>query len=285
VWLVLAVVLAFVGFPEFFSLATTYLHLPLLFVLLGIVARGTAFTFRHYDPNPGGLTPWYNIAFRLGSLLTPLFLGISLAACAAGEFPTDFNLGFYALYIAPWNTAFGWATGVFVCALFAFEGAALLSSEQALHGLPLPHISVARGAHLLAIISGAVVFLIAYFQDLEWFNRLMHSYWAIGALTLATLMIPSVASAFDRGHPWRLRAAMAVQVTCVLFGFFAAQFPVLMRLDNRVITYQSVQAPDATLRTLIIALVVGLAIILPGLAYLISVYKAQPTQGNVNEQF
>src|SRR6476646_219626 len=57
-----ALALAFVGFPEFYSLTTTYLHLPLLAVLLGIVARGTAFTFRHYDPNPGALRGWYNLA-------------------------------------------------------------------------------------------------------------------------------------------------------------------------------------------------------------------------------
>jgi cytochrome bd ubiquinol oxidase subunit II len=279
VWLVLALVLAFVGFPEFYSLTTTYLHIPLLGVLLGIVARGTAFTFRHYDPTPGAFKGWYNLAFRLGSIFTPLCLGLCMAAIAAGTFPTDPKAGFYAWYVGPWNTGFGWAVGIFVCMLFAFEGAALLASEQHLQGLPLPYTSVARLAHFLAIGSGAVVFSLAWIQHLPWFTRLIASPWAMGSLVLASLMIPPVASAFDRGHPWRLRAAMAVQVSCVLFGFFAAQFPVLLRLDNRVLTYADAQAPAATLRTLCYALVVGLAVILPSLTLLIRVYKANPTGG------
>lgn len=276
VWLVLALVLAFVGFPEFYSLTSTYLHIPLLGVLLGIVARGTAFTFRHYDPMPGALKGWYNLAFRLGSMLTPVCLGLCMAAIASGQFPTDTKAGFYAWYIGPWNTAFGWATGCFVCALFAFEGAALLASEQHLHGLPLPYTSVARFFHVLAIFTGAVVFGLAYAQQLPWAKQLLASPWALAALALATLLIPTVASAFDRGHPWRLRAAMAVQVSCVLFGFFSAQFPVLLRLDNRVLTYADASAPAATMRTLVYALIVGLAVILPSLTYLIRVYKGNP---------
>jgi cytochrome d ubiquinol oxidase subunit II len=279
VWLVLALVLAFVGFPELYALVTTYLHIPLLGVLLGIVARGTAFTFRHYDPDPGKLAGWYTAAFRAGSVLTPLCLGLCMAATAAGHFPSDPRAGFYAWYIAPWNTAFAWATAVFVCALFAFEGAALLSAEQALHGLPLPNVSLARATHLFAIASGALVFAIAYAERLPWFLQLMASGWALAALTVATLLIPAVASAFDRGRPWRLRLAMAAQVSCVLFGFFAAQFPVLLRLETRVLTYQEAAAPAATLRTLIWALAVGLVLIVPSLAYLIRVYKTSPTAG------
>jgi cytochrome d ubiquinol oxidase subunit II len=277
VWLVLSLVLAFVAFPQFYALTTTHLHLPLLGVLLGIVARGTAFTFRHYDPDPGALAGWYTVVFRVGSLLTPLFLGVCMAATAAARFPTDPSAGFYALYVAPWNTAFGWMTGIFVCALFAFEGAALLAAEQSLQGLPLPHESLARNTHFLAIASGAAVFVIAYVQHLPWLSQLMASGWALAALAIASLMIPVVARAFDRGRPWLLRAAMAVQVACVLFGFFAAQFPVLIRLDTGALTYRDATAPAATLRTLIWALLVGLALIVPSLLYLIRVYKQSPT--------
>jgi cytochrome d ubiquinol oxidase subunit II len=273
VWLVLAVVLAFVGFPQFYALATNHLHLPLLGVLLGIVARGTAFTFRHYDPDPGILEHWYTFVFRAASMLTPLCLGIALAATAAGSFPSDPAAGFYAVYIAPWNTAFGWATGLFVCALFAFEGAALFSAEQARHGLPLPHLGLARFTHGLAIICGGAVFLIAYVQHLAWLGQVAHSPWALGALSLATLLVPVVARAFDRGHPWLLRVAMAAQVGCVLFGFFAGQFPVLIRLDSGPLTYEAAAAPAATLRTLIWALAVGFTLIVPSLVYLIRVYK------------
>ena len=273
VWLILALVLAFVGFPQFYALATNYLHLPLLGVLLGIVARGTAFTFRHYDPEPGVLQHWYTGVFRSASLLTPLFLGISLAATAAGSFPSDPHAGFYAIYVAPWNTAFGWATGVFVCLLFAFEGAALLSAEHSLQGLPLPYVGLTRFTHVASILCGAAVMMIAYVQDLAWFDQILHSPVAIGSLIVASLLIPMVMRAFDRGHPWLLRLAMSAQVGSVLLGFFAGQFPVLLRMDAGELTYREAAAPDSTLRAMIWTLIIGLSLIVPSLVYLIRVYK------------
>jgi len=275
VWLVLALVLTFVGFPEVHSLAATYLHLPLLGVLLGIIARGAAFTFRHYDPNPGALRTWYNLIFRVSSFTTPLSLGVCMAALVSAEFPTDPKAGFYAWYVAPWNTAFGWVTGLFVCAMFAFEGAALLASELAQRGQPLRCRRIARTAQVSAIALGAVVFAIAYVQHAAWLTQAMHSPWAIAALVLATLFVIAVVIAFHRGHPWLLRVAMGAQVSCVLFGLFAGQFPVLLRLQDRVLTFQDAAAPPATLRALVIAIVVGLSVILPSLTYLIRVYKAQ----------
>jgi cytochrome d ubiquinol oxidase subunit II len=273
VWLILAVVLAFVGFPQCYALLTTHLHLPLLGVLLGIVARGSAFTFRHYDPDPGVLGRWYTALFRAGSLLTPLFLGVSLAATAAGRFPDAAGLSFYAAYVAPWNTAFCWMTGLFVCCLFAFEGAALLAAEHAVAGLPLPYLELARLLHAIAIGCGAAVFALAYFEHLTWFRQLLGSPFALAAFALATLLIPVVARAFDRGHPWLLRLAMGAQVACVLIGFFAGQFPVLLRLGSSELSYQAAAAPAATLRTLIWALAIGLTLVLPSLWFLIRVYK------------
>lgn len=48
-WLIIAIVVMFVGFPKIYALMSTYLHIPLILMLVGIIARGTAFTFRHYD--------------------------------------------------------------------------------------------------------------------------------------------------------------------------------------------------------------------------------------------
>src|SRR4029453_12702135 len=48
VWLIVAVVILFSGFPRAFAALSTFLHVPLLFVLAGIVLRGSAFVFRAY---------------------------------------------------------------------------------------------------------------------------------------------------------------------------------------------------------------------------------------------
>ena len=49
VWLILAIVLTFSCFPPVFARLGTVLHIPLSLMLVGIVLRGSAFTFRTYD--------------------------------------------------------------------------------------------------------------------------------------------------------------------------------------------------------------------------------------------
>src|SRR5712671_2575179 len=49
VWLILVIVLLFTAFPSAYAAATTALHIPLTLMLLGIVARGSAFVFRQYS--------------------------------------------------------------------------------------------------------------------------------------------------------------------------------------------------------------------------------------------
>src|SRR6478735_4638416 len=48
-WLIIAIVILFVGFPLIYATMSIYLHIPLTIMLMGIIARGTALTFRNYD--------------------------------------------------------------------------------------------------------------------------------------------------------------------------------------------------------------------------------------------
>lgn len=75
IWIILAIVILFTGFPHVFASLTTYLHIPLLIILVGIVFRGTAFTFRYYDVIKDNTHKYYTVLFRISSLLTPLFFG------------------------------------------------------------------------------------------------------------------------------------------------------------------------------------------------------------------
>lgn len=286
VWLILVVVLAFVAFPPLYAVLSTYLHLPLLLVLLGIVVRGTAFTFRHYDPAPTW-SSGYTLAFRFASMLTPLFLGISVAALANGRLPNDPTGGFYDTYIAPWNTFFCWATGLFTCALFAFEGAVLLASESTWHPASLTTSEdaaerqrwrrIVRFTHLAAIFSGAVVLWAATVEATPWAAALWRSPFALAAIAIATALVAVTPWAFHRRRPWLLRLGMGAQATCILGGFAAAQAPALVQLEGGALTLAEAAAPDATLRTMLWALGFGLLIILPSVSYLIYVYKGGPS--------
>lgn len=272
VWLILIVVIFFVGFPRLYTLLSVHMHIPLLFALLGIVARGSAFTFRHYDPS-ASLDRWYTVVFRFASLLAPMALGLVLAATAAGTLPDGTRGDFYSQYIAPWNTPFGWSAAIFVSAWFAFEGAALLAAEHAPGGAPLPYLRAARIAQWVAIACGALVLLVAYLEELAWLRQLRSSPLAISAVVVATLLLPVIAYAFHRGHPWLLRFALGAQTCCLLLGFALAQFPVLLRTQTGGLSYRELAAPDNTLRGLLWAVAVGLVIIAPSLWYLIKTYK------------
>src|SRR5438874_8908775 len=66
-WLIIAVVILFVGYPSIYSTMSVYLHLPILMLLLGIIARGTAFVFRNYDAVVDNMQKVYNRIFLYSS--------------------------------------------------------------------------------------------------------------------------------------------------------------------------------------------------------------------------
>jgi cytochrome d ubiquinol oxidase subunit II len=74
-------------------------------------------------------------------------------------------------------------------------------------------------------------------------------------------------------HHFRLaRAAAAGQVVLLLFGWGLAQYPYLIYPD---VTLHDAAAPEATLRFVLDALPVGIALLLPSLWFLFRVFKAR----------
>src|SRR5947208_14728496 len=72
VWLILAIVLLFTCFPPAFARLGTRLHIPLSLVLIGIVLRGSAFTFWRYGADEEQRN--WGMVFAIASLMTPLLL-------------------------------------------------------------------------------------------------------------------------------------------------------------------------------------------------------------------
>src|SRR5688572_16708335 len=84
-WLIIAIVILFVGYPLIYSVLSIHLHIPLLIMLMGIIARGTAFVFRHYDAVKDSMQSLYNRIFVWSSFITPLFLGIIAGSTVSGK--------------------------------------------------------------------------------------------------------------------------------------------------------------------------------------------------------
>ena len=102
VWLILAIVIIFTGFPQVYSTISTALHIPLMIVLIGIILRGTTFTFRHYDVEDDAGHKYYTLFFRISSFITPVFLGVVLGAMILGKVSVNPEGSFYDQYMSPW---------------------------------------------------------------------------------------------------------------------------------------------------------------------------------------
>ena len=84
VWLIIALVLLWTGFPVAFARIFTTLFVPLSVAALGIVLRGAGFAFRSQVQT----LRWQRVSgaiFALASLLTPFFLGTVIGAIVTGR--------------------------------------------------------------------------------------------------------------------------------------------------------------------------------------------------------
>jgi cytochrome d ubiquinol oxidase subunit II len=270
VWLILVVVLLFSGFPRAFAAAATALHVPLSLMLLGIVLRGSAFTFRHYGQGAGARS-WGRV-FAGASVFTPIFLGMTLGAVSAGEIRVRGGLveGGFSVYWAPWIGWFPLAVGLLTLALFAFLAAVYLCCETEEAAL---QDDFRRRALVAGVAVGPAALLgglsaageAAHFKD-----ALFHSSWS-WPLQLATgaVAIGALAALFWRRYPLA-RACAICQATLVVMGWGLAQRPYLIAPD---VTIAGAAAPAITLRLLLGALVLGALVLVPSLAVLLRVFK------------
>jgi cytochrome d ubiquinol oxidase subunit II len=122
VWLILIVVLLFTCFPPAFAAIMTVLHIPITLLLIGIVLRGSAFTFRAYDATHSAVQERWGMIFAIASVLAPLLLGVIVGAIASDGVGTVYANpyqppGFVQAFITPWLNAFTLAVGVMTLVL------------------------------------------------------------------------------------------------------------------------------------------------------------------------
>jgi cytochrome d ubiquinol oxidase subunit II len=276
VWLILAIVVLATAFPPAFARIATVLHVPLLLMLLGIVARGAAFSIRAYgDPAAAEAgevraNGWGRV-FALASLLTPLLLGMIVGAIAAGRVrpPTS-----AADYFLSWLSPFSFAVGLFALLLFAFLAAVYLAhdarytgEEESAEAFELSddfrRRALAAGLLLAPIAAGVLALAARHAPQI--LHGLTRTPWS-WCLHLAAAACALTALGALLARRLRLaRAATAAQAALILAGWALAQYPYLVPPD---LTLATAAAPASTLRFLLGALAAGAAVLLPSLLYL-----------------
>lgn len=274
VWLIVLVVILFTAFPVAFAVIGTALHVPLTLVLLGIVLRGSAFVFRQYGAADDATALRWGRAFAVASVVTPVFLGVTLGAITAegirveGGVPTT---GF----VWPWLGAFPFSVGLLALSAFAYLAATYLTRE-AEHAGGEEALALRDDFRRRALLSGvttaacaALAAALARGAAPRFFEGLVRSpVMPIGALLLAGALV----ALWRRSFRWA-RALGPGAVAVVVIGWGLAHRPYLVAPD---LTVDAAAAPPHIMRMTLALLIVALALVAPMLYALLRVFKAPP---------
>lgn len=270
VWLILVVVILFTAFPPAFAAVATALHVPITVLLIGIVLRGAAFTFRTYDARRDEVQRRWGLVFSGASAATPVLLGVVVGAVSSGmiRFEGDvLTSGFVGSWLAPFPVA----VGLFALALFAFLAAVYLTVEAA------GERELQEDFRRRALVAGAAVGALALAVYLLSKRGAPEVYAGVGAsawswpLHLATAACASGAlyALWARRYA-AARLCAAAQAALIICGWALAQYPYLVAPD---ITIAQAAAPPVTIRLLLWALVGGALVLFPSFYYLFRVFK------------
>ena len=267
-WLIIAIVILFVGFPLIYSLLSVYLHIPLVIMLMGIIARGTAFTFRHYDAVHDSMQEIYNRIFVWSSFVTPLFLGIIAGSILSGHIDTDTS-SFPDAYVFGWLNGFSVSVGLFTVSLCGFLAAVYLIGEADDENDRLRFIRKARGTNIISMCAGALVFVISAIEKIPLVKWIFRDPVGFVATALALLSLILMWRFINQRKKFLPRMLAAFQVAMILLAFTYAHFPTIVILkDGTTVSLLESVAPIRTMNALASALLIGSVLILPALFYL-----------------
>ena len=268
-WLIIAIVILFVGFPVIYATMSVYLHIPLAIMLLGIIARGTAFAFRHYDAVVDNMQKVYNKIFVSSSFITPLFLGIIAGSAVSGRIDNE-AVSFTDAYIFSWLNWFSLATGLFTVAICGFLAAIFIIGETNDEGEKTRFIRKAKHMTIAAFIAGTLVFVAGYFEGVPIFSWIFKNPVGVAAISAALISLIIQWIFLYRRNTNTLRILAGFQVTMILLAVTVRHYPNIVLLkDGKSLSLLEHAGHEQTIFYLGVALLVGSVFILPALYYLL----------------
>jgi cytochrome bd ubiquinol oxidase subunit II len=267
VWLILVVVLLFTCFPRAFAVVSITLFVPLVLLLFGIVLRGAAFTFRTYDYPEDRVQVRWGLVFSGSSVLAPLVLGVVVGALASGRLagPPE------GVHPLAWLAPFPLAVGVFATALFAFLAATYLAVE-AKGALQEDFRRRAIGAGVAVFVAAALAGTLSWVEAPLVFTGLTRRGFSLPLHAATAVAAVTAFVALFRRRYALARAAAAAQVTLIVLGWGASQYPYLVVPE---VTIHEAAASRATLVPVLWALAAGSVLLFPSLYLLFRVFKGE----------
>jgi cytochrome d ubiquinol oxidase subunit II len=267
-WLIIVIVILFVGFPTIYADLSVHLHIPLLIMLMGIIARGTAFVFRHYDAVQDEMQAFYNRVFVSSSFITPFFLGVIAGSTISSHINKDAQT-FADAYIFSWLNLFSLSVGLFTVALCGFLASVYLIGEADDENDKQRFIQKAKRTNIVAVAAGMLVFAAALADGIPLVNWVFGEPIGLIAVIAATLSLVVMWKFINTKILLLPRILVAFQVTMILLAITYAHFPnfVMLQGGEHLSLHENI-APLKTIQALAWALLLGSVFILPALFYL-----------------
>jgi cytochrome bd ubiquinol oxidase subunit II len=276
VWLILVVVILFDGFPPAFAAIMIAMHIPITLMLVGLVLRGSAFSFRSYGGGRDRAQREWGRVFSIASLVTPVWLGVIIGAIASGRIPK--NPRHIDDFLLPWMTPFCFAVGIFALVLFAYLAAVYITLETEDAELRDDFRLRAIGAGIAVGVIAGIVLLLAYHEAPGIWAGLTQRVWTWPLMWLNSILALAALYALWVRRFELARVCAAGHVVLILWGWAFAQFPYLLEPD---VDIYNASAPPITLKILAGALAAGASILLPSYRYLLKVFKRRPKRDRI----
>lgn len=275
IWLIIALVILFYAFPDAHVLLATRLHLPMILMLVGILLRGSAFTYRYYDVQQDPKTfKLFSALYHVGSLMVPLFFGIMLATMAGGTMAPESASITVADYFVSWIRPFPFFTGFFVISVFAFLAAAFLQGETKDPDLLSLLDKMLMQAVLAMLICGFLALISAFFYAPLFMNMVFKGWVGPASFIVGSALLPVYFYLKKSRRTWLTRAWASILLFMILMGFLGVMFPnFIVFADGSVLTLRSSAAPQVVFDTLAVALLAGSMVMFPALYWLLYVFK------------
>ncbi|MEP7126035.1 MAG: cytochrome d ubiquinol oxidase subunit II [Byssovorax sp.] len=274
VWLILAVVALFAAFPTAWSAICIALHIPLTLFVVGVVFRGSAFTFRAYDDRNDKRQQRWGLLFSLASVASPILLGMLAGTVASGRITVVDDV-VTSDYVTPWLQPFPIVVGLFALALFAYLAAVFLAAEASAAGAVELTEDFRKRALLAGVVVGAVAivtFALSFRGAPRISAGLTERLWTwplhLGTAAAATTAFVAL---------WKRRYALArlgvvAQTIFILLGWAVSQYPYLLVPTH---TLQSAAANPRTQVLLLVAIAAGSVLLFPSLYVLYRIFKGE----------
>jgi cytochrome d ubiquinol oxidase subunit II len=261
VWLVIALVVLWTGFPAAFAAIFTTLFVPLSVAAFGIVLRGAGFAFRG-EVRTLRWQAVYGGVFAIASLLTPFFLGTVVGSVVTGRVrgaPGD--------PVGSWVNPTSLLTGALFVVVSAYLAAVYLAADSERagdHGMRRYFTRRALAAGLVSGVLAGVTIAVLRTSAPEVFTELTRGR-GLPLVVISVLagMAVLVLLLFDRTRLVRPLAVLAV--AAVVFGWAVAQYPEV--LPPRL-TIAAAAAPVGTEATELVVVGIIVVLVAPSFALL-----------------